>query len=156
MNLRIWHLYINYLLLLYAKIISILAILIFKIDKLENMARFADAHNIPNEQISQEECLEKIISKFESFEISKSMPYFLEIKSYRLYEHCGHKKDVKNGDRTGKEYEKFLNKDIVSKWIEENKSINGKTSNYTYKKSVDICNKLAELLNLKMYDTILS
>ena len=27
------------------------------------------------------------------------MPYFLEIKSYRLYEHCGHKKDIENGDR---------------------------------------------------------
>ena len=116
----------------------------------ENMARFADAHNIQNEQISQEECLGKIISKFEkAFEISKSMPYFLEIKSYRLYEHCGHKKDIKNGDRTSSEYAKFSNKDIVSKWIEENKSIN-EAFNNTYKKSIDICKKLAEFsFNLK-------
>ena len=116
----------------------------------ENMTRFADAHSIKNEQISQEESLGTIISKFEkAFEISKSMPYFLEIKSYRLYEHCGYKKDVNNGDRMSIEYKNFLNKDIVSKWIEENKLIN-KVFNYTYKKSVNRCKKLAELsFNLK-------
>ncbi len=111
----------------------------------ENMVRFANAHNIENEQICQEDNLGIIISKFKkAFEISKSVPYFLEIKSYRLYEHCGNKKDFEYGDRNKSEYMQFLNNDIVSKWIDENKKIK-EAFNHTYTKSIEKCKKLSEI-----------
>ena len=60
-----------------------------------------------------------------SFAFIKSLegPFFLEINSYRLFEHCGHKIDKINGDRNEDEFKFFEKLDNVNKWIREDNSV---------------------------------
>ena len=88
------------------------------------MVRFAKSHQIEFDSIDYEEGLDSIINKFKiAFEKSLQGPYFIEIYSYRFFEHCGHQEDRFNGDRSEEEYNSFKSKDKVSKWITSEKLI---------------------------------
>ena len=89
-----------------------------------DMNRFAKSHNIKNDKIEINEELDSIINKLKkAFEASSRSPYFLEINSYRLFEHCGHKLDKSSGDRNVEEFKFFEAQDRVSKWMNEDKLI---------------------------------
>ena len=82
------------------------------------MIRFAKSHKIEFASIKSEEGLDSIINKLRiAFEKSTKGPYFLEIHSYRFFEHCGHKKDRSNGDRSEKEYTFFREIDKLNQWM---------------------------------------
>ena len=88
------------------------------------MLRFAKSHQIEFDSIHYEEELDSIINKFKiAFEKSLKGPYFIEIHSYRFFEHCGHQEDRFNGDRSEEEYNSFKSKDKVNKWITSEKVI---------------------------------
>ena len=88
------------------------------------MLRFAKSHQIEFDSIHYEEGLDSIINKFKkAFQESLKGPYFIEIHSYRFFEHCGHQEDRFNGDRSEAEYNSFKSKDKVSKWITSEKLI---------------------------------
>ena len=75
-------------------------------------------------RIEINEELDSIIDKLKkAFKESSKSPYFLEINSYRLFEHCGHKLDISTGDRNIEEFKFFEAQDRVSKWIKEDKLI---------------------------------
>ena len=85
----------------------------------KEMTRFAKAHGI----ISN--CIEKGIEYEEIIRVIKDMcrigrkgPAFLEIKSYRYVEHCGHRIDRDKGDRTNNEFNKNIDMDYVKKILE--------------------------------------
>ena len=90
-----------------------------RVDKRQSsseMTRFARAHNIDFVSTSQADNYSNIVNQIsQAVQKSKEKPYFLEINSYRLYEHCGHKRDVDNSDRTKSEYEVYFKKDIIKK-----------------------------------------
>ncbi|MDB4651310.1 thiamine pyrophosphate-dependent enzyme [Synechococcus sp. AH-551-E05] len=78
------------------------------------MIRFARAHRIDYDSIRQTHNYSNIVKKISNaIQQSGDKPFFIEINSYRLYEHCGHKKDVMNGDRKEREYLKYLKVDTI-------------------------------------------
>ena len=108
------------------------------------MIRFAKSHNIRYERIEFNEELDSIIDKIKSaFIHSLSGPFFLEINSYRLYEHCGHKKDIEIGDRNEKEFNFFEQLDKVNKWISNEESVLN-SYNEAYKDCSARCKDLSE------------
>ena len=109
------------------------------------MVRFAKSHNIKFEKIGLNEQLESITNKLSlAFESSIKEPFFLEINSYRLFEHCGHKKDKVNGDRNEEEFMFFEKLDYVSDWMKKDASV--MTS---YNDSYNYCSKKCEELSEK-------
>ena len=79
------------------------------------MSRLADAHGITS--ISIDQCLPyTVLSERVShaFSLARSKPCFLEVFSYRLYEHCGNSVDVDKGDRTEEEYMANIREDYFS------------------------------------------
>jgi len=76
------------------------------------MSRLADAHGIAAitiDQLLPYNELNERVSR--AFNIARSRPCFLEVFSYRLYEHCGYKVDTDIGDRTEAEYAANLEAD---------------------------------------------
>ncbi len=114
------------------------------------MLRFAKSHQIEFDSIHYEEELDSIINKFKiAFEKSLKGPYFIEIHSYRFFEHCGHQEDRFNGDRSEVEYNSFKSKDKVNKWITNEKVVLD-IFEKSYKECKAKCKKLSkESLTLK-------
>ena len=109
------------------------------------MSRFAKSHNIKYEEIKFNEDLDSLIEKIENaFDISCKEPYFLEINSYRLYEHCGDKEDTSNGDRDDKEFSFFKAQDRVNNWINTEPKVS-KSFIKSYKECLNKCQELSEL-----------
>ena len=114
------------------------------------MIRFADSHSIKFDKINADDDLGLITDKIElAFEESAKKPYFLEIHSYRLLEHCGHKIDKSNGDRDEDEFNIYKSKDKVNKWINNDPEVQD-----SFNRAYDLCFKKAkelsaESLNLK-------
>ena len=107
-----------------------------------DMVRFAKSHNIKFEKICLNEQLESITNKLSlAFETSIKEPFFLEINSYRLFEHCGHKKDKVNGDRNEQEFNFFERLDYVGNWIKNDISVMN-----AYNDSYNYCSKKCEEL----------
>lgn len=76
------------------------------------MSRFAEAHGIENNTIAQSmsySLLDKEIA--DAFRIARNKPFFLEVMSFRLYEHCGSLVDKDKGDRIESEYNAHLQED---------------------------------------------
>tara|TARA_B100000161_G_scaffold260247_1_gene227042 strand:+ start:414 stop:1334 length:921 start_codon:yes stop_codon:yes gene_type:complete len=110
-----------------------------------DMVRFAKSHNIKFEKICLNEQLESITNKLSlAFETSIKEPFFLEINSYRLFEHCGHKKDKVSGDRNEQEFTFFERIDYVSNWIKNDISVMN-----AYNDSYNYCSKKCEELSEK-------
>ena len=87
----------------------------------ENMTRFADAAKIKTFHLNSSSSFEEIdLILKKSISNSYSKPVFLEIKSYRLYEHCGYQIDKNSGDRTHAEYDLFEKLDPIAIEITEN------------------------------------
>ena len=112
-----------------------------------DMIRFSRSHNISCEKIFLKDSLKTVIKKIErAFTESLLNPYFLEIESYRLFEHCGHKKDLSNGDRNEEEFKFFEQQDRVTEWIKRDKRVLA-----AYKKSYQACiDKCIEFANKSM------
>jgi pyruvate dehydrogenase E1 component alpha subunit len=86
-----------------------------------NMARFADAAKIRTFQFDSTSSYEEIDSVLtNAIANSYSSPIFLEIKSYRLIEHCGNKIDKDCGDRMPSEFNFFEKLDPISVEIDQN------------------------------------
>ena len=110
-----------------------------------NMSRFAKSHNIKYEEIEFNEDIDSLIKKIEKgFHISSKEPYFLEINSYRLYEHCGDKQDISNGDRDNKEFSFFQAQDKVNEWINTEPEVS-KSYDKSYKECLNRCQELSEI-----------
>ena len=108
-----------------------------------NMSRFAKSHNIKHQEIKLNEDLDSLIKKTEkAFTISSKEPYFLEINSYRLYEHCGDKEDRSNGDRDDKEFSFFKAQDKVNDWIKNEPKVS-KSYIESYKECLNRCKELS-------------
>ncbi|KZR61074.1 thiamine pyrophosphate-dependent enzyme [Prochlorococcus sp. MIT 1306] len=90
----------------------------------KDMKRFAKAALIKSYEIRADNTYSKMngILK-ECFSEAREKPIFLEINSYRLYEHCGNKKDESNGDRTISEYKEYEKYDLVSEMIRQFKEV---------------------------------
>ena len=109
------------------------------------MIRFAKSHNLKFVKIEIGERLDSIINKFKiAFDNSLSEPYFLEINSYRLFEHCGHKKDRVNGDRDLEEFSFFEARDNINNWMKEDSLVLD-----SYLSSYEKCFKRCEELSKK-------
>jgi len=79
------------------------------------MSRFSEAHGIQYDTLDPELPYGDIVSKIErAFNIGRKSSFFLEIASYRLYEHCGHLVDTDKGDRSQKEFLENLCKDVYT------------------------------------------
>lgn len=77
------------------------------------MSRFADAHGIESVTIAQSMPYSLLNIKIEdAFRVARKKPYFLEVLSYRLYEHCGSSVDRDKGDRIESEYNTSLREDF--------------------------------------------
>ena len=85
------------------------------------MTRFADAAKIKAYKMNSLNTFEEInLILGQSISESYMSPVFLEISSYRLFEHCGHHVDTNNGDRTTTEYSNFERKDPITNEIQRN------------------------------------
>ncbi len=85
---------------------------------LRSMSRFCAPHNIKNESIARLESYPNIDNKIKkSFNKAREEPFFLEVYSYRLYEHCGHKVDKDMGDRSIEEYTREFNIDPINSMV---------------------------------------
>ena len=77
-----------------------------------NMSRIANAHGIASVSINQTLDYKDLSERVShAFELARSKPCFLEVFSYRLYEHCGNAVDSETGDRTEEEYIRNLKLD---------------------------------------------
>jgi len=112
----------------------------------DDMTRFAEAAKITSFRLMSTDSFEKVDSILAtSIAHSYSMPVFLEIRSYRLYEHCGHRIDRDCGDRTIAEYRLFEKLDPVS--IEINQNPNSKELfENTYQQITDLCSAIESSL----------
>lgn len=73
---------------------------------LSSMYRFAHAHDIRHDVIHMDMNFDQIVHKIDNaLSLSLQEPFFLEVNSYRLYQHCGDSIDMNIGDRTQAEYE---------------------------------------------------
>jgi len=110
----------------------------------DNMNRFAVAARVKTFQISSSDSFKDIDSVLSQVIASSySAPVFLEIRSYRLYEHCGHRIDKEFGDRTLPEYNLFQNLDPISVEINRNSSSKLLFDN-TFQEIVRICSIIEE------------
>ena len=112
----------------------------------DNMCRFAEAAQIDQYTITPEDSFELIDEKFkEIVKNAYSKPIFVQVSSYRLYEHCGHKVDKETGDRTVDEFDFFMDRDPVSKLLvqkDEYKELYTKT----YNSIINYCEDLEVVL----------
>jgi TPP-dependent pyruvate/acetoin dehydrogenase alpha subunit len=70
------------------------------------MSRFAEAHNLLSDSINESMPYDVVVRKLsDAFKAARNQPFFLEVYSYRLYEHCGYSIDTSYGDRTYEEFE---------------------------------------------------
>ena len=77
-----------------------------------NMSRIANAHGIATVSVDQTLGYKDLSQRVShAFEVARSKPCFLEVFSYRLYEHCGNGVDLETGDRTEAEYIRNQKKD---------------------------------------------
>ena len=77
------------------------------------MRRLAHVHSIKSASCSYSDSYKKLYETFEyAFTLARKNPFFLEIDSYRLYEHCGHKVDRCKGDRNTEEYHYYADNDV--------------------------------------------
>lgn len=105
-----------------------------------NMSRFANAHGIRSETIESSMSYGEIVAKLtDAFHIGKQEPFFLEVYSYRLYEHCGHSVDNSNGDRTKEEYAQYASNDCFTLLCKEFPSVSDE-----YKESLMKCEQMIE------------
>jgi TPP-dependent pyruvate/acetoin dehydrogenase alpha subunit len=88
------------------------------------MSRFADAHGIPSATVSYQRDLQNTIDTISrAFTAARSNPFFLEIYSNRIYQHCGHLLDLDTGDRTEEE-QTYLNQlDPLNCAIDQDQSL---------------------------------
>lgn len=108
----------------------------------DDMKRFAAAANIEAYTINSGDSyaeMEKIFNT--SIDRSKIKPIFLEIKSYRLYEHCGNKIDDNLGDRTKLEFQHFYENDPINILI-KSYSFAKTIEEKFFAKTIEICNKI--------------
>jgi TPP-dependent pyruvate/acetoin dehydrogenase alpha subunit len=105
----------------------------------DNMTRFAYAAKIKAFQLQSSSSFEEIdLILNKSITVSYSEPVFLEIKSYRLYEHCGYQIDKDCGDRTPAEYDLFEKLDPIAIEINKNSS-SRELFDKTYQDIISIC-----------------
>lgn len=108
----------------------------------ENMARFAIAAKIKTFQLQSSDSFEEIdLVLNSSITSSYSEPIFLEIKSYRLFEHCGHRIDKDCGDRTKAEYDLFDKLDPIAIEIKNNSS-SRMVFEETYEDILSFCSRI--------------
>jgi len=108
----------------------------------DNMTRFADAARVKTFQFNSSDSFKKIdFVLSNSIASSYSAPVFLEIKSYRLYEHCGYRIDREFGDRTLSEYNLFEKLDPIAVEINRN-STSKKLFDQTFQDIVHICSNI--------------
>jgi len=112
----------------------------------DDMIRFAQAAKIKTFQFSSLDSFEDInLVLSDSISSSSIAPAFLEIRSYRLFEHCGHRIDRECGDRTNAEYDYFEYQDPIS--IQINQDPESKALfDQTYQETIDICLSIEALL----------
>ena len=80
----------------------------------KNMTRFAIANVIIHDTIGNETSYEKMHNSIQNgLIIAERKPFFLEINSYRLYDHCGHELDTNKGDREEEEFQVYSRKDPI-------------------------------------------
>ncbi len=90
----------------------------------DKMIRFASSYNIEAVRITSDEKYDVIKHKLnQAMMLARNKPIFLEIVSYRLYEHCGHNIDTSLGDRTEEEYSYHAKKDPIAMMINEHKEL---------------------------------
>ena len=96
----------------------------------QSMSRFADAHNINHATIDQymDPTNVKLIIDNAYLE-ARSHPFFLEVKSNRIYQHCGHLIDLNTGDRNEEEQVGINSSDPTSSLIASHSLL---TSHYHY------------------------
>ena len=83
-----------------------------------DMTRFPLSHGMTNFKINNLDPYLFIESTMEKcFSLARDKPVFLEISSYRLYEHCGHLIDLDRGDRTYDEYLYYQRIDPVNQML---------------------------------------
>ncbi len=83
-----------------------------------NMTRFAKAHNIKARSFAFYDSYSQIANIMQqAFQIARKEPCFLEISSFRLYEHCGHRVDRETGDRSIKQFNSYEENDVFRKII---------------------------------------
>lgn len=112
----------------------------------DNMTRFADAAKIRTFQFDSNNTFEEIdLALSTSIANSLSAPVFLEISSYRLYEHCGYRIDRDCGDRTPYEYQMFEKLDPIATEIRQN-AASQKLFAKTYQEIVSICSSVERSL----------
>jgi len=88
------------------------------------MRRFANAFEIESYEIGETDNYGKIESSISNaLKLARNKPIFLEIKSYRLYEHCGHRVDKCSGDRTNEEFNYQSGKDPILGMLREYKEL---------------------------------
>ena len=86
----------------------------------DDMTRFAKAHGINFYSCNMDMSYDSLYNTFEYIcQIARNQPAFLEIKSYRYYEHCGHNIDKDKGDRSLQEFNTHYSKDWASQLIDE-------------------------------------
>ena len=108
------------------------------------MTRFAKANSIKFDEIQVNETLDSVISKVKkAFDTSLEEPFFLEINSYRLFEHCGHKKDKVNRDRDLEEYAYFEKLDKVTNWMQSEPKVLASHNN-AYQDCLERCKKFSK------------
>ena len=89
-----------------------------------NMSRFAAAHNIESIKVESTDYYDIIAKKINrAMILARENPVFLEVSSYRLYEHCGHNIDTSTGDRTEEEYNYHAKVDPVVMMMVEYKEL---------------------------------
>jgi len=102
------------------------------------MSRFASAHGLPSESIEPNMGYGEIVRKLtKAFQLGKEEPFFLEVYSYRLYEHCGHSIDSGNGDRTQAEYDEYSSNDSFTLLCKDYPSVLDE-----YEKSLRSCEEI--------------
>lgn len=103
------------------------------------MSRFADAASIRTFQINGSFSFEQIDSVLnKAISASFTMPTFVEVRSYRLYEHCGYRVDKDMGDRVLSEYEHYEKIDPISCEIRNNLN-SQKIFAHTYSEILSLC-----------------
>jgi len=84
------------------------------------MKRYAKAFEIKSFDIRETYNYSNIESSLSNaLKLARDKPIFLEINSYRLYEHCGHRIDTSAGDRTNKEFKYYSEKDPIVGMLRE-------------------------------------
>lgn len=79
------------------------------------MTRFADAHCIHSVRIEYGASFESIHEKLQlASQAARQEPVFVEINTFRLYEHCGHLPDPDQGDRSKFNYTDYCNRDPIN------------------------------------------